>query len=347
MKLAKKYLLCELLKVTGTVTFVLLFIFVSNQFVRFLGSAASDNLSSEVIKWILLLQIPTLLALVLSVALYLSIVFIYGRLSVDNELVILQTSGFSFKNFTKINLLIGVVIATIVAILTFWVNPKLHQYIEWLSKSTQSASLIKPKRFNYVGKDRDWLVYADDYDFSAKNTFKKVFIKSLSDKNNCIILAKKATMVDKHKLMLVDGNQYCGVFNRTEVEHLKFKSQIFYIRPPKFIAKKESGKLNQELWKYRYYSKNGAELFWRISPVLMVFILVMLATSLSILPPRSSRYRRVGWAILIYVFYANGLFMTRAMLQKGTLHFGCNAFFIHFFMLIITTLIYWRQWRKW
>ncbi len=347
MRLATKYLVYELLKVTVAVTFVLLFIFVSNQFVRFLGSAASDNLSAEVIKWILLLQIPTLLSLVLSVAFYLAIIFVYGRLSADNELVVLQTAGFSFRNFTKINFFIGTVIAVIIALLTFGVNPRLHRHIEWLSKSTQSASLIKPKRFNYVGKDHQWLVYVDHYDLSNKNTFRNIFIKQLNDKNNCIIVAKEARVLDKNHLVLSDGNQYCGYFNQTAIEHLKFQSQNFYISPPKFIVQKEAGKSNHELWVNRKLFKGGAEIFWRVSPVIMVFILVLLSTALGILPPRKSRYSTIGWAILGYVFYANGLFVTRAMLQKGTLFFSYQAFDVHFLMLGIATLVYWWQRKKW
>src|SRR3989338_1315565 len=80
MKIVTRYLAREVYTAMLAAIVVLLFIFLSNQFVRFMHSAAGGMLSGSAIKILLLLQLPILSSVLLPASLFLGILLAYGRL---------------------------------------------------------------------------------------------------------------------------------------------------------------------------------------------------------------------------------------------------------------------------
>jgi lipopolysaccharide export system permease protein len=60
-----------------------------------------------------------------------------------------------------------------------------------------------------------------------------------------------------------------------------------------------------------------AELQWRISSVVIMLALGLMAVPLARLRPRQGRYARVIWGVLLYAVYANLLIASRTMLERG------------------------------
>src|SRR5688572_30488004 len=81
-----RYLSREISLTFLAVTLVLLLIFLSNQFVHYLGTAAVGKLSSKILWEMMLIEIPRLLGLLMPLCFFLAILLAYGRLYVDGEM---------------------------------------------------------------------------------------------------------------------------------------------------------------------------------------------------------------------------------------------------------------------
>ena len=92
-----RYLSKEIFASLLAVTMILLLIFMSNQFVRYLGSAATGKIALMAMLNLMVLEIPHLLGILLPVSLFIGLMLAYGRLYADNEMLVLATSGVSLS----------------------------------------------------------------------------------------------------------------------------------------------------------------------------------------------------------------------------------------------------------
>jgi lipopolysaccharide export system permease protein len=61
----------------------------------------------------------------------------------------------------------------------------------------------------------------------------------------------------------------------------------------------------------------------------MALILTLLAVPLSRLKPRQGRYARVGFAIVVYMVYANLLSASKVWVEKGQLAPAIGVWWVH------------------
>ena len=118
-----KYLAKEVYASLSVVTVVLLLIFLSQQFIRYLTRAAAGKISGAVVLKIMSIQIPYLLGLLLPIGLFLGILLAYGRLYVDNEMTVLSACGFSKSQLVKITIVHSVLVMLIVGFITLFITP--------------------------------------------------------------------------------------------------------------------------------------------------------------------------------------------------------------------------------
>src|SRR6185295_7106295 len=118
-----RYLIKEVLSAFLAVTFILLLVFICNQFVRYLSYAASGKVGANILLQLLGLEIPNLLALLCPLGIYLGIIFTYGRLYADNEIRVMQACGFSTRQLLIITSQVALFTAIMISFLTLWVNP--------------------------------------------------------------------------------------------------------------------------------------------------------------------------------------------------------------------------------
>jgi len=72
-----------------------------------------------------------------------------------------------------------------------------------------------------------------------------------------------------------------------------------------------------------------AELQWRISSPLSVFVLALLAVPLSRSRPREGRYARLGMGILVYIIYANMLSIARLWVEREDVPGWVGMWWVH------------------
>jgi lipopolysaccharide export system permease protein len=92
-----------------------------------------------------------------------------------------------------------------------------------------------------------------------------------------------------------------------------------------------------------------AELQWRLSIPLLVFVVTVLAVPLSRVNPRQGRFLKLLPAILLYMSYLALLIAMRGQLDKGRLPPALGLWWVHgLFLGIGLLLLYWEPLRlKW
>jgi lipopolysaccharide export system permease protein len=72
-----------------------------------------------------------------------------------------------------------------------------------------------------------------------------------------------------------------------------------------------------------------AELHWRVSWPLQLFVLALLAVPLSRTSPREGRYARLGVALFIYMIYFNLLSLARLWVERGVITDAVGMWWVH------------------
>ena len=91
-----------------------------------------------------------------------------------------------------------------------------------------------------------------------------------------------------------------------------------------------------------------AELQWRLSLPLLVFVVTLLAVPLSKVNPRQGRFLKLLPAIFLYMAYLGLLIAARGALDKGRLPTGLGLWGVHgIFLAIGLLLLYWERLSLW
>lgn len=355
-----RYLIKEVCYALFAVTLVLLLVFLSNQLVRFLSYAASGKIAANVLLQVMGFEISFLLALLLPLGLYLAIIATYGRLYADNELSVMQSSGFSTQRLTTLTMIFALLVMCVVAALTLWINPSVARVKENLiSQGVSSGNVINnlmPGRFQMTG-DENRVFYVENIARNhqqANNLFVAERKKSKGDNSTSswtvLSAASGYQMTDpvtKDKFVVaVDGYRYEGIPGQNAYKIIQFSKYAVRLPDQPIEASHQAQEVTptSTLWQHYFNNpKNAAELQWRISMPLSVLLLALLAIPLSYVRPRQSRYGQFLPAILVYVIYVELLFTARDWIEQKTVPIQLGLWWVHgLLMLFIVFLFLWQ-----
>lgn len=353
-----RYLSRELLTTLIALTGILLFIFMSNQGVLYLNRAANGSFPGIFVLKLMLLEMPNLLGFLLPLGWYMAIMIAYGRLYADSEMMILFASGYSPLQLLFQTLCMASGVTVIVAVLMFWGNPWIALERAHLLKSTgvQTAlQMLMPGRFQAL-PSKDVVFYVES--MGKHQEAQHVFFARQSPEQSAtkweVIWAESAfgshdKKTGENYLVLSDGRAYTGVPGQANVQLAQFKQ--YHVRLPHPTDKAADDirtTPSAQLWEdYRSDPKKAAELQWRFSIPLMVLILTSIAVPLSRVNPRSGKYANILPAIIIFIFYANSLFVSRAWIASGRLPGWLGMSGLHVLMLCFAGALLVRQQRLW
>lgn len=357
MKIINQYLAREVYAAMLVVIVVLLVIFVSHQFVRFMHMAASGTVPGHGIKILLLLQLPILSAILLPVSLFLAILLAYGRLYADSEMTVLVACGVSPLRLLKTTFGFSTIVMILVALLSLWVNPKVYNYSDRILSgaiSQTALDLVKPNSFTPMIKDK--LIFYVDATSQNKEQFSRVFVAEQPDLNNpvgktrlSLVMAKSAYQkVDKKTgdlyIILTDGYRYVGTPGQKDYQVMKYDEYAVRVQQDIGSGKTDASSTpTLQLWHERHDKLAAAELQWRISLPLSALILTLLGTPLSKIRPRHGRYAKLIPAILLYITYANFLFLAKAWMKSGVLPPVLGMWWVHGIMLLVAIFLIGQQ----
>lgn len=243
---------------------VIMFVFVTKFIVQYIGKIFGKGLSIGTILEFIYLNLAWMLALAVPMAVLVAALMAFGRLSADNEITILKTSGISLYKIIR-PVLVSSIILTLVM---FWFNDRvLPEYNHRARMLFSSISRKKPTLqleagiYVTVGKfsilvqdiDRSLGQHIDKSDnmgpgYPEDNSDRlrdiTIFDRSNSDIQRTII-AKRGTLIfDKEKEKLVftlfDGEIHeINTKDYSEYRRLQFSRNVFYIPAPDLVFKRD------------------------------------------------------------------------------------------------------------
>jgi len=350
-----RYLIKEVMNTLLAVTVVLLLIFLSQQLVRYLSYAASGKIAIDILFQLLGFETPFLLAILLPLGLYLGIILTYGRMYAENELRVMHACGLSFKRLTLITTTLAIVVAVMVTILTLWINPliaaKKQQSLERGSGVDSMLHMLMPGRFQ-VSLDGKRVIYVEKISRNHRQA-ENLFIADQGKHADSgihpwtVLSAQRGYQIEDRKthdkyVIATDGYRYEGVPGQNDYRIIQFQKYAVRAQDATSNAQRQVDEAIPTFTLMKAYSQpnSAAELQWRISIPLSVWILALLAVPLSQVRPNQGRYLVLLPAIIIYIVYINLLFATRNMIEQSIVPVSIGMWWVHLLALGLVILFF-------
>jgi len=358
------------------VTIVVLVVALTSRFIQYLGQAVAGELASDVLLLLMLYRLPDFLLVILPLALFLGILLAYGRMYAEHEMVILMGSGFSELRLLVYTLGSVTVIFIFVAILSLVVAPWGVHNSEQLKQSQEQLTeidLIVAGQFQAFG-DGDRVTYAERIESAAETgrRLENVFVaisdraKGSSDESVSenaamsvfgeaagnawngprIILARSAmpeidAATGARFMRLEDVLQYDGAPGTADFTIAQFDVQsILLPQPTSFDPTLEEAALTTRALLGSPLPEHQAELQWRISMLLLIPIITLIAVPLSKVDPSQGRYSKLLPAALLYVSYFVLLQLCKDMIADGNLSPSYGMWWVHLLYACVGFAVY-------
>ncbi|HLD67996.1 MAG TPA: LPS export ABC transporter permease LptF [Pseudomonas sp.] len=357
-----RYLSRELLLTLSAVSAVLLVIIMSGRFIKYLAQAAQGVLDPGVLFMIMGFRLPGFLQLILPLGLFLGILLAYGRLYLDSEMTVLSATGMSQQRLLAYTLAPATLVALLVAWLSLGLAPQgvaeVARILNQQDALTEFDTLV-PGRFQSM-KSGSRVTYTQTMT-DDRAQLGGIFIseKRLSrdgDKERGITVlvaesGRQEIQADGSRyLILKNGYRYDGNPGQADYRAIQYDTYGVLLPKPEVsgdVSEREAMPTRELLGSDN--RMHQAELQWRLSIPLLVFVVTLLAVPLSRVNPRQGRFLKLLPAILLYMAYLSLLIAARGALNKGNIPLHLGLWWVHgLFFAIGLGLLYWEPLRlKW
>lgn len=326
------------------VTLLLVFIFISNRLIHFLGMVSSGQIAAGALVYLITLQIPYLLGSLMSGGMYFAMLLAFGRLHLDSEMTALYTGGFSKAKLVKYSLMISFFVAILVTALTLWVNPLARYQSDRLQDNQVFSSLIMtmlPGRFEALNDGRS-AVFIRDLSQDKKKMQDVFFVQTPKKPNQpWTVLSSKGgyqhqSVEGDSYVVATHGYQYKGLPGQQSWQIMKFDKLGVRVSSPKSSVSVGYNALSTpDLFK-RAKADPGAvaALQWRFSMPISAIVLALLAVPLSRARPRQGKLTFIIPGLLVYIFYANMMFITNSWVGSQAIPSWLGMWWLHGLMLL-------------
>ena len=345
-----RYLTREILINVCAVFIALLLIVLSYRFVNLLAGAAAGKYAVNVLLEMIVYRMPGFVQIILPFSFYIAVLLAYGRLYMENEMVVLFACGVSQRQLVAITFVSAAVIAVLVALFTFWLGPKgSERYAKILDEQRYRSEfdVLNAGRFQTIGQGQT-VTYVQEIVDNHKRLNDVFIARDGSAKSSpTILLARHGDQVEHEEygqryLVLRDGYQYEGQPGTADFRITHFSSYGQYM-PPVVLSgdhtRDTDTKSTMEL-----LSSDDRELRtalqWRIALPVMVFVMTFLAVPFSKTNPRQGRYLKMLPAILVFVFYFVFLSTARGLMEQGKLPVSLGFWMVHGAFLALGWLLF-------
>ena len=328
---------------------VVLVISMGWRFSGYLNEAASGRLTQDVLFLIMMYRLPGFLELIVPISFFLSIMLSYGRLYVDSEMVVLEATGMSPFKLIGITLAFSSVIVIATAVVALWLKPAGEAKFEALfieQRNLSEFDTLAPGRFQSQRTGvRVTYTEAIEDDGELIGVFIAERSEGAAATDLLVVNAERGeTQVDasgNRFLVLKNGTRYSGKPGEADYRVIEYEEY------GQFIEKKE-GSFGQarrtaiptQTLIEEPSPRNTSELHWRISVVIMVPILALLAVPLSRVNPRQGRFSRLMPGMMLCLLYVGSLSAARSALEDGRLPMSLGLWWIHGAYILIVLMIY-------
>jgi lipopolysaccharide export system permease protein len=356
-----RYLSREVLVTLSAVSAVLLVIIMSGRFIKYLAQAAQGVLDPGVLFLIMGYRIPGFLQLILPLGLFLGFLLAYGRLYLDSEMTVLSATGVSQQRLTAYSMAPALIVALLVGWLSLGLAPQgvasVARILNEQDALTELDTLV-PGRFQSL-RDGSRVTYSQELS-ADRSELRGVFMSEkrfssdgASERGITVLVAesgRQEIQADGSRyLILENGYRYDGEPGEADYRAIQYDTYGVLLPKPEVAieASEREATPTRELLGSSD-PRMQAELQWRLSLPLLVFIVTLLAVPLAKVNPRQGRFLKLLPAIFLYMAYLGLLIAARGALDKGRLPAALGLWWVHgIFLAIGLLLLYWERLSLW
>ncbi len=325
----RRYLVRQVVSTSLVVISLLTLIIMGGQLVKNFGRAAEGRLDVSILFSIVALRFPDFLSLILPLGFFIGLMLVFGRLYVDHEMAVLNSSGVSRDHLgvmlIPLTLILVLVEGSFLLGIAPWCNRK---YDELLASQAVKVGfdLIRPKEF--VSSDR-MALYAGSLSEDRRDLQDIFYYQTAKEPNkpDVLILAQRGAQINPadNEASMVDlkkGRRYEIYPKRAEYTHSEFDSLQARLEHEQ---KSGLGRQRVESISMANLAKRldepviMAEWGWRWSGPFVMIIAVILALPLSQVNPRQGRYIRLFPAVMIFASLIVAVMAVKARISKNDL----------------------------
>ncbi|QPB42377.1 LPS export ABC transporter permease LptF [Rodentibacter haemolyticus] len=305
-----RYLTKEVFKSQVAILFILLVIFFSQQLVRVLGSAANGKVPADLVFSLLGLGMPAMAQLMLPLCLFIAILLTFGRLYAESEITVMRACGVGQRILVRVALLLSLFTAGLAAYNALWLSPWAIQKQSTIveeAKANPTMGALSSGQFMSTGNN-DFVLFIDRIKGSQINDVYLFQTTPKGQSKPSVVTAENGELK-----ALPNGDQVLNLQNVQRVEGTAalpdlrithFDDYQAYLGYQSTDSKSdEAATLSSDKLMKQNSPAAKAELQWRISLVLAVPLMALIAVPLSRVNPRQGRFAKILPALLLYLIY--------------------------------------------
>ena len=348
LRIVDRYIGKEIIMTWAAVMFVLLLVIMSAELVRQLSWLAEGRIGADSLLPLFLNSLAKNSIQLMPLTLLLAILFGFGRLYKDSEMAALMSAAMGPVEWYRPVIMIALPGALVLLLLSLFVVPELYFnktriLDEAGSRSDLSSMMVG--RFN--ASDSGAAVFFQESKSAQGNASRGIFFHQVKEGTQMLDIAATAQNVRDETsdrfLVMNDGRQYLGRAGEADFRIIEYEE--YGIRLPDNDSTPDRGLKSmpsQELWGAQG-PKSQAELHWRLTLPLAMFMLAIIAVPLSYAKPRSGRYGNIALALFIYLLYQNLLGLCKRWIEGGSIGVWPGSWWVHAIALILAATLLWRQ----
>lgn len=352
INIIQRYLVMEILKSSVATTLILFVILMSNTLGSVLSDVSEGKTPADALFPILLGQSIYVFSMLLPLGLFLGIVFAFGRLYKDHELVVLQACGFGYGHLYRLLLWILIPIICLHFWTSLWLAADMKQRALRIvdeKESVHEFQQLKVGQFN-SNKQNDQIFFMQSMSSDRQEIF-DVVITQLGANSDAVEMASRG----RHKLdektgdlflEVGPGKRFQGTAGSADFSVIEFERHgVLLEKKPAKVSRLDADEkpLSQILASTK--RRDQVELWWRITPPLTLLVLALLAVPLSYIAPRQGRYGKIGLSLFIFIVYLNLLGATKSAMEKGDFPIWLNFWWVHALFVLLTLLLLFKRLR--
>jgi lipopolysaccharide export system permease protein len=342
-----RYLLKEVAKTQLAVFLVLMTIFISKNFVRYLGDASDGSIPGQMVMIFIAIKVPDLAGMMLPLSLFLGILLAYGRIYADSEMTVLHACGVSEWYVVRVTLILAFITAILTGIFTLYLAPMASEYqyqVQEELAADSGLSALVSGRFQQTG-NQDAVVFIHDKNIEDKS-LNKVFVSQRPDDknseqsviNSSLVYAKNGRVFEdeggSQRLVLGDGTRYHSDIDSGEYQSVAFEK--YYIQIKDQEVEHKHRKLSALTTKHlltqmtpELQAEYRSTIQWRIAFPLACIILTLIAVPLSVVNPRQGKFGKLLPALMLFLGYFLLLTAMRSGIEKNAIPSAIGLWPVH------------------
>jgi len=314
----------ELARSFGATLVVLFTIVLTMLLIRTLGLASKGSVNPEEIMLVLGYTVLGRMPTVLTLALFMAIVFTLSRWYRDSEMIIWHASGRSLGSFIGPVMRFAWPVLLVVTLMVVFVWPWANQQTEDLrGRFERRGDLERVAPGQFQESSNGQRVFFIDKDTADGTVGRNVFISSREDDGTQTITSARAGRIEwvgnQQMLLLENGQRLEWSAGGQDLKVSEFGEYSTVITRASGLGSSEPGLKARPTWRLISEPTRAhlAELGWRVGMALTAFNFVLIALATTTGNPRAGRGGNLFFTLFAFVFYYNLLNLGQSWMASG------------------------------